>query len=545
MKRKNNKFYLKIGVLLFGISLLLSNCAKEKPIFGEPQAFGLFDLTQQKVKILRKENIPKSIFNFIDDRTSGTRQITSNKYTEGYLFDQGTTRNTALGTVDDSKSVVVTLDTQTRYTFLVETSEPNTNEVINLVIIDDGIQPLEYFVKYQFDPNRQVTSAFNTIDMTEFEGRISFYNFEGSLIGDNTMGSGRTSNSSGPGIPCDLGDDNTNDDPNDDPNDDNNNNNQSGGSGGGAGQYGSGGDDTNNNQGGGDTGGTTGDPNAGGGGGGDNCDVEITYEQCGCGGDANGHGPSGDSCCEGSPMIITISCDDIIARTSSSPQHDEEIFSCYNIIGAIIERNDCEEVQDQVIDLEFSSKIDELEGQLGELREYGYAQFGDLSYQALDVSPNNTVKIITSNNLRGAIHTHPDSLLTINPLTGKQFIGYPVEMYSPEDFKSFIQMVQNADGTNFDASDVYSALVTPEGNYMLKFAGNTSDIPSISTIGTLANDMFYRLYVTRAQDKMTGYLRYLKASLDITNVVIYEFDSVGTVTGKYIDENGEIQTIQC
>jgi hypothetical protein len=533
MKHNKIRTYLKLGSFLISFSILLWNCAEEKDFDSIPQAFGLFDHTDQKVRIVKKQNIPKTIFDFIDFRTSGTGEVVLNKPTEGYAFHSRNTRNNVFGTVDNSKSVVVSLETQTRYTFLVQPSQPSTDEVINLVIIDDGIQTVEYFVKYEFDSNSQVSSAFNTIDMMEFEGTISFYNNEGVLIGNYTMSQGRTTKSSGTGISCDPNDDNTSDDPNDDTS-----SNDGGSGNGGCTNCGGDGDQNTEEPGDDSDGGTTS-------GGGEFCSVEIKYYRCNCGGDANGHPPSGEVCCQGSPMTVTITCNEYAGRTSSSSESNVVPFSCDSPIGAIIERDDCQQVKDQTTDFEFNNKINELEGQLGELREYGYAQFADLSYQALDLSPNNTVKIITANLVKGAIHTHPDSLLTINPLTGKQFIGYPVEMFSPEDFKSFIQMVHNADGINFDASEVYSALVTPEGNYMLKFAGNTSDIPSLSTIGTKANDMFYDLYVVEAQDKMTGYLRYLKASLDITNVVIYEFDGLGTVTGKYIDENGEIQTIQC
>ena len=354
MKRKTSKIYLKIGILLFGFSLIFFNCTKEKELFGEPHAFGLFDITHQKVRIIKKQNISKSIFDFIDDRTSGTRQVILSKRTEGYVFGGGNLRTNVFGTIDDSKSVVVTFDTQTRYTFLVKPSEPNPDEVINLVIVDDGIQSAEYFIKYEFDRNNQIESAFGTIDMTTFSGTISFYNGEGVLIGDYSMNQGRTSNSTGTGISCDPNNDDPSDDPNTDDNDDN------GGPGNGGCTVNCGDDDGS-----GDTqepGDDSGDVTTGGGG--EFCSVEIKYYRCKCGGDANGHPPSGEACCEGSPMTVTITCNDYAGRTNSSSQSNLEAFSCDSSIGAIIEKDDCEKVNEQIAKPDFKDKIQDLENKL-------------------------------------------------------------------------------------------------------------------------------------------------------------------------------------
>ena len=147
--------------------------------------------------------------------------------------------------------------------------------------------------------------------------------------------------------------------------------------------------------------------------------------------------------------------------------------------------------------------------------------------------------------IKGAIHTHPDSVIVRNVITGIQEIKYPIKMFSPEDLIPFLKIAQNGNGASFSVSDTYSAIVTSQGNYMLKFSQQDESIPN-SDIDNMAAEMFYRLYVQESNDKMTGFLKYLRDGLDIENIQIYEFDTwTGEVNGKYIDENGEIKSVEC
>lgn len=531
MKLQRIKPYVRLGIALLLSSLFLWNCAEEKDFATLPEAFGLFDEHHQKVRVVKKQHIPKPIFDFIDHRTLGTHQIVLNKATEGYVFHSGNSRNNVFGTVDDSKSVVVSLDTQTRYTFLVRPSEPNTNEVINLVVIDDGIQTIEYFVKYTFDSNSQVTSAFNTIDMMEFEGTISFYNHEGVLIGDYTMSQGRTTNSTGSGISCDP-----NDDTSDDPNDDDSSSDGSSGNGG-CSNCGGDGDGNYEDPGGGNDDGSTG-------GGGEFCRVDIEYYPCKCGGDANGHPPSGEDCCQGSPMTVTISCDQWGGRNNSSS--DLAPFSCDSPVGAIIEKEDCEEVTQLVTDSIFLEKMDELEGTLNLPHETGYAQEYTGEYNAMELVSNDVTKLKfpTSPTVIGMMHNHSGPVKDIDPDTGELKDYWSVNMYSPEDIGAFLKTASNGDGTNFDASEAYSALVTFEGNYILKFKGNADDVPTPPDPGDKGVKRLYDTYVTNAENQAQGLLFFLNL-YGVNNVVIYEINALGAQIGRFYDEEGNYTIIEC
>ena len=209
----------------------------------------------------------------------------------------------------------------------------------------------------------------------------------------------------------------------------------------------------------------------------------------------------------------------------------------------------CEEIQDFIIDLQFSAKVDELEGNLGLPRETGYEQHSNGKYKPMKpINQEGTeLKVSITPTTVGFTHTHPDFVYVIDDKTGKREKKYPIKMFSPQDLKAFLQIAKNGDGTNFGLSQAYAAVITSQGNYMLKYRGALSSVStSMNNIGPRSMEALYRTYVEESKDKVFAFIRFMKDILEITEVEIYEFDSsTGEVKGKYIDENGNIQSINC
>lgn len=337
MKRKTNKIYLKIGILLFGISVLLFNCTDEKEFFGEPQVFGLFDHKHRKVSYKVGNEVPINIREFLYNRTSGSYQVAHGKSKGGFRLSKGQNKSNVFGTIDETSAIVVSLSTQTRYTFLIKQNIPNPNEVINLIIFDDALSTHEYFVKYEFDLDRQMRTAFNDLDMTKFSGTVSYFDAEGTLTGQYSVQNGTTSNSNGSGTPCppDAPSDDQNEDPNDDSSD------HSGGPGNGGCTVNCGGDDgTNNNDGGSDDGSTGGgeieNP--------DTCGLTWSYEPC-CPSDPGSSEPHSPEQCGQcglgnlNTLTVTNTCTGQVWRTN---ENDIEPFECDNTIGVFLKDDDCD-----------------------------------------------------------------------------------------------------------------------------------------------------------------------------------------------------------
>jgi len=292
--------------------------------------FGLFDHEHHRVSHLEDDEIPIHIQDYLYKRTKGTYHVVQSKSKGGFRLYKRQDRSTVFGTIDESTAVAVSLSGQTRYTFLVEPSIPNPDEFINLIIIDDEVTTLEYFIKYEFDSDRQVRTAFDDVDMSQFTGKISYFDGDGTPTGEFTLENGETTNSNGSGTPCPPDD---SDDPND-PNDPTNDDNDSGAGNGGCTVNcgGDGHDDNTNEPGGGD----------GGGNGSEICSVEISYDAC-CNGNVEPHGEEECGCGPGNldTMTITISCQE------GSRTADLEPFECDdNDVGVLFRvRKECKKIK--------------------------------------------------------------------------------------------------------------------------------------------------------------------------------------------------------
>ena len=393
-------------MFLFGLTLFFTSCADEKDLLSEPQAFGLFSFPKQKASVLKGDQVPQSILNFIDTATHGSHQVRSSKSSKGFVFADGNTKSETFGTIDNSQSVMVNLNTQTRYSFLVIPNEPNSRELINLVIIEDATQTEEFFVKYQFDTDYEDSSVDGWIDLSLLSGTVSYFNADGDLTGQFELGQTRSRNNfSGTGLPCPPEDE-------DETTDENNDGNAGSGCIAGVNCE----DDSNND----DEQNTDGnDGSTGGGGGGEICQMEITYYPCACGGEADGHLPTEAPCCAGSPTVVTFTCEE--GRSS-----EVDGVHCDDEVGVIFgHRKECEKITDflndpdnanfkqklldysspnnaaQYLDVnfEFSTTIHEYHTEIEERQ-------GDPSTRSADVS----YTMFHSNRIKGWVHTHHDGV---------------------------------------------------------------------------------------------------------------------------------------
>jgi hypothetical protein len=335
MKKTRFKRLLSLSIVILISSFLLWSCHDEKDFTAEPQAFGLFDLEHRRVSHLENDEIPIHIQDYLYKGTSGTYHVVQSKSKGGFRLSKGQDRSTVFGTIDESTAVAVSLSGQTRYTFLVEPSISNPDELINLIIIDDEVATLEYFIKYEFDSDRQVRTAFDDTDMTQFTGKISYFDGDGTPTGEFTLENGETINSDGSGTPCPPDDSDDPNDPNDPTNDDND-----GGAGNGGCTVNCGGDghdDNTDEPGGGD----------GGGNGSEICYVEISYGAC-CNDNTEPHGAEACGCGDGNLNLLTI-------RTTcqgGSRTADLEPFECDdNDVGVLFGRKkECKKISDFLSD---------------------------------------------------------------------------------------------------------------------------------------------------------------------------------------------------
>ena len=329
MKQKFKRF-LQFGIFLFGIAFMIYSCQKDDD-FSKPKIEEEASVYESKFKTIYHNQIPKSITNYLKDKTGNTlhflfleneiKPITSQTFAS-----RGA--DLEIGTVDTSKSVMVVNPTNTKYTFEMVNSDVTSKH--NLVVIDFGTELVNYYISYKPEPNWTDIYSMPK-DMKFYTGDIIFYNTNGVESSVLQLANGiiapNTSNIIND--PCDEVVDDTTDDNTDDTNDNSN---------------GSGGSPSDTSNGTGNTGGGTGSSS---GGGGDTyiADAEVDYcnytlsQEC----TGGGHHTSPANCTvgDGWSVDITVECGTLVnLRTSVDP--------CVGDVGVLIDpeifENNCEEL---------------------------------------------------------------------------------------------------------------------------------------------------------------------------------------------------------
>ncbi|WP_046758700.1 hypothetical protein [Kordia jejudonensis] len=281
-------FRLALVVLL---SFIFSNCEQDEVSSDTDE------ITKQhnRVQINTNNEVSKSAIDFIKTKTNNSFAVTHYK---GKVFLSEATsnaKNTNLGTVDTSKEIVVLNETNTKHTFKVIDNDNDSNTYTNLIVVETETTTYEYFIKYTVNEGVTIHDEEGNLDFSQFRGRIETFNSEGDLIGDVLIEDGSISTQTGQFAPCpdEPIDDTTT--PNDPPSNDgatSSSSNSAGIDGSDTGSTSSPIDNTEN-------GGWFASSDS------DDCGLQWSYAQCGCGGTANGHAPSGPDCCQGSPLTIT------------------------------------------------------------------------------------------------------------------------------------------------------------------------------------------------------------------------------------------------
>jgi len=142
------------------------------------------------------------------------------------------------------------------------------------------------------------------------------------------------------------------------------------------------------------------------------------------------------------------------------------------------DKDPCKNVKAKSKTQNHKNEVTRLKGFLGNPKEQGSAEdrFGDIKRQKPNPNEKFLQIIITINGAtRGMYHSHPKSFVDEH---GGKTIVHPI--FSPEDVNSFLNLVSvNNSPVNPNKSalqDVFSAIVTKDGTFFLKFSGTQSDI---------------------------------------------------------------------
>lgn len=274
----------------------------------------------------RGANVSRSTLSFLKKKTNNTLKVSFGE--DKVLLSKGgdLNRETTLGTIETDTEVVVINETNIKHTFNVQTLNQDPNSVTNIIVVETGTETFEYFLKYIFTDGIVVDPVLNAIDFSQFNGVIETYDASGSLTGALTVNNGSVVSQEGQVNPCPVDEDEEDSSDSSSPTD------GTSGSGSTSGiSTGSDGTTTIDTTGGG--GGWFADAEGG-------CGLSWEYGECGCPtGPNDGHGLTGNSCCNGSPLVIKDCNGNVIgtSKYASSTSKEEVIDPCAGTVGVILD----------------------------------------------------------------------------------------------------------------------------------------------------------------------------------------------------------------
>jgi len=540
------KNYLKLGILLIGILTIAYSCQKDDTTVPEEEA----QIESLKAFHLTSREIPTHILNFVKTRTNNTFKVNISKR-EIKLSNSDVNefnRDTPLGIVQTNKVVQVYNERNTKYTFKVS-NPTNAGSVINLVVVDMDGDIIEYFIQYIFDPNSPTPLlSSGAIDMARFTGGMTFYNMEGSVIGNFILTDGDLVDFDGEIDPCP--EDEVVEEENDETDDTNNSN-----SGGGGTQS----SDTDNSSDG--TSGGNGEiedpdnPNP--------CVIGVSYGDCGCGprGANDGHSQnteSEDKCCNGSPTTFTDTCNGN-SFTINNRSISGESSPCDGPVGIIIEDEEgteisepCNKIAEQIADEDYIAAKEFLDGKIGEPIEYGKSLNSNGDYEDMEQDPEDgdALQVEVTANMVAIMHTHLDDVEKLLD-NGNTLITPKIRMFSPYDLRTFLLLLQNANNNeDIEVSDVFIDMLSNSGDYTLRFDGNINDVIEGLTpelLDYLASNEAegdYRKSINKF-NRERGVLKFIESKIGVNGLNLYKIENNGTIKRKYLNENGKLKKNKC
>lgn len=210
------------------------------------------------------------------------------------------------------------------------------------------------------------------------------------------------------------------------------------------------------------------------------------------------------------------------------------------------EEDPCEGIATLLDDSGFVDKMEELEDNEDLHHETGYSHNMDGNFTQLQQNGNNAVVIPKpfDPNLIGAMHVHyNDYQIPDQDGDGTPDIRKMIRQFSASDIKTFLEMVKNAHQNGNPTSKVYLMMVSSQGNYMLRFTGNVSNINLNFNPKQLKS--VYEGYFKKYSDEK-AFLMFMKNEIpSSTGIRLYKIKSNGTVKEKFLDENDRKKSETC
>ncbi|SDL68278.1 hypothetical protein [Chryseobacterium taihuense] len=218
----------------------------------------------------------------------------------------------------------------------------------------------------------------------------------------------------------------------------------------------------------------------------------------------------------------------------------------------------CAKIKAQRADPEFSKRIDTLKTNLNLKKETGYTyrRNGTYTYEnnANATDEKNSLSLPNpllqqNKNIIAYFHTHVKDFWYTD-INGEYRPKDGIKMFSPADINYFMQMVKNAKEGGISLNEVFAVMVSPKGNYQIRFTGDINQIKTftdsqITTLGVA----FERTMKWNKDDPKKleyGILKFMNDQMNLKGVSLYRMNADGSNTEIKLDTiKTNIEEIKC
>ncbi len=489
MKKTILKNYLKLGILLFGISFLLINCERDEILQEIQENSSIVEdvLTEDGIQIRTitlnqlqgKQDLQKTI-----EKISKSFDINKLK---GSTTSKVDAYDGSFTILTDEIMEVITDSTQA-YTFKIETPTNSTSTFENFVIDKPNDSIVKFYIyRYVYDDTSEDDFKYdysytevdeNILDITSFDNFLS----KAAVACTVTIG-------------CQLC------------------------------NYGNCHDDGSTCIGDGST--------------------TVWYISC-MGGNGNSNGNNGnddwqaggDNTSEGGGGSATATAGSTDPSATGVLNEPSPIMSPEEI-------QMCDSIKAQIEKPEFIIKREILKDSLGLQHEIGYSQTDD-NFNALSANSSTELSIPITSTMKGYMHTHNNSYETGRyDSEGNPEIKKPIKIFSYGDVITFLDLLLNAQTNNIPIIDVYGMVVTSNGNYQLRYTGNIADVNSNYDMENLRVKYLYLFETKYKYNKERAFLHFMKDEIGIDGVSLYRVKDNGKVTQKSLKNNERVESTTC
>jgi hypothetical protein len=206
----------------------------------------------------------------------------------------------------------------------------------------------------------------------------------------------------------------------------------------------------------------------------------------------------------------------------------------------------CTELGKQINNSDFKNKKEELEKLTNKKEETGYVQNKTGTFTKLKPIKNGhslDLNGISLKNINGFIHTHLNDFETGKIVNGLPQINEIYRIFSPADVIAFLTITKHS--TN--VSKTYATIITSSGDYTLKFTGTKDDIKGIKSANAYRAD--YIEYMDEYSNKEKGFLHFLTDHIKVKGIELYKlhkplFGSI-KIQRKILDSRGKVDKVEC